>query len=56
LFDVAAHLGPARFVAVLPLFRSTFATLLAIINPLEVLAIFLSLTHDKDQTARRHIV
>jgi multiple antibiotic resistance protein len=55
LFDVAAHLDSTRFVAVLPLFISTFATLLAIINPLEVLPIFLSLTHDKDQTARRHI-
>lgn len=55
LIDVATHFGPARLVAVLPLFISTFATLLAIINPLEVLPVFLSLTHDKDSAARRRI-
>jgi multiple antibiotic resistance protein len=53
--DVISHMGPGRLVAVAPLFVSTFTTLLAIINPLEVLPIFLSLTHSKDLSERRKI-
>jgi multiple antibiotic resistance protein len=53
--DVVTHMAPARLVAVLPLFVSTFTTLVAIINPLEVLPIFLSLTHSKDIADRRKI-
>lgn len=40
---------------ILPLFLSTFATLLAVINPLEALLVFLSITHDKDGRGRRRI-
>ena len=40
---------------VFSLFLSTFTTLLAVINPLEVLPVFLSITHDKDEAARRRI-
>jgi multiple antibiotic resistance protein len=36
----------------LPIFFSAFTTLLAVINPLEVLPVFLSLTHDKDNPSR----
>lgn len=36
----------------LPIFLSAFTTLLAVINPLEVLPVFLSLTHGKDDAAR----
>lgn len=39
----------------LSLFFTSFTTLLAVINPLEVLPIFLSLTHDKEDWARRTI-
>ncbi|MGE5387600.1 MAG: MarC family protein [Hyphomicrobiales bacterium] len=38
-----------------PLFLTSFTTLLAVINPLEVMPVFLSLTHDKDDAARRRI-
>jgi multiple antibiotic resistance protein len=39
----------------LPLFFTSFTTLLAVINPFEVLPVFLSLTHDKDDAGRRRI-
>lgn len=39
----------------LPLFFSSFTTLLAVINPLEVLPVFLTLTESKDAPARRRI-
>ncbi|GLI93242.1 UPF0056 inner membrane protein [Methylocystis echinoides] len=39
----------------LPLFLTSFTTLLAVINPLEVLPVFLSITHDKDESARRRV-
>jgi multiple antibiotic resistance protein len=38
-----------------PLFTGTFTTLLAIINPLEALPIFLGLANGKDTTARRQL-
>ncbi len=37
------------------LFFTSFTTLLAVINPFEVLPVFLSLTHDKDEAGRRRI-
>lgn len=37
------------------LFFSTFTTLLAIINPLEALPVFLALTGNRSETDRRHI-
>lgn len=37
------------------LFVSTFTTLLAIINPLEALPVFLALTGNRSETERRHI-
>lgn len=40
---------------IVPLFFSTFTTMLAVINPLEVLPVFLSITHDKDDSGRRRI-
>lgn len=52
---VLAGLGPIETGSVLPLFLSTFTTMLAVINPLEVLPVFLSITHDKDLAARRRI-
>lgn len=39
----------------LQLFFTSFTTLLAVINPFEVLPVFLSLTHDKDAAGRRGI-
>lgn len=39
----------------LALFLGTFTTLLAIINPLEALPVFLKLTEGKDAAAQRHI-
>ncbi len=39
----------------LPLFFTSFTTLLAVINPFEVLPVFLSLTHDKDNAGRQRI-
>ena len=40
---------------VLTLFVSTFSTLLAIINPLEVLPVFIKLLEDKDAAQHRHV-
>jgi multiple antibiotic resistance protein len=40
---------------VIPLFLSTFTTLFAIINPLEVMPLFLSLTRDKTPADRRDV-
>jgi multiple antibiotic resistance protein len=37
------------------LFLATFSTLLAIINPLEALPVFLQLVGSKDEQARRHV-
>jgi multiple antibiotic resistance protein len=37
------------------LFIATFSTLLAIINPLEALPVFLQLASGKDNEERRHI-
>jgi multiple antibiotic resistance protein len=39
----------------LSLFLTSFTTLLAVINPLEVMPVFLSITHDKDDSDRRQI-
>jgi multiple antibiotic resistance protein len=52
---VLPTLTSIEIAGVFPLFLSTFTTLLAIINPLEVLPVFLSITHDKDAAARRRI-
>jgi multiple antibiotic resistance protein len=40
---------------VITLFVSTFSTLLAIINPLEALPVFLKLTEDEDVNRRRQV-
>jgi multiple antibiotic resistance protein len=50
-----SNIGSVELNPILPLFLSTFTTMLAVINPLEVLPVFLSLTHDKDDEARRRI-
>ncbi|WP_442753607.1 MarC family protein [Methylocystis sp. JAN1] len=52
---MAPNLGSFELNPILPLFLSTFTTMLAVINPLEVLPVFLSITHDKDDGARRRI-
>lgn len=39
----------------LSLFVSTFTTMLAVINPLEALPVFLSITHDKNEVERKRI-
>jgi multiple antibiotic resistance protein len=52
---VASSLGPVGLNPILPLFLSTFTTMLAVINPLEALPVFLSLTHDKDDAGRKRI-
>jgi multiple antibiotic resistance protein len=39
----------------LTLFLSAFSTLLALVNPLETLSVFLSLTNDQDEKQRRSI-
>jgi multiple antibiotic resistance protein len=45
----------SAFFGLFPLFLTSFTTLLAVINPLEVMPVFLSLTHDKDAAGRRAI-
>src|SRR5262245_12960715 len=55
----AAHRGRTRFLmgSLLPmtLFIATFSTLLAIINPLEALPVFLQFAGSKDEQERRRI-
>ncbi len=50
---MASGLGSVELNPIFPLFLSTFTTMLAVINPLEVLPVFLSITHDKDEKGRR---
>lgn len=52
---MSPNLPPAGPNSILPLFLSTFTTLLAVINPLEVLPVFVSITHDRDAAGRRRI-
>lgn len=50
-----SEFGSNELNPILPLFLSTFTTMLAVINPLEALPIFLSLTHDRDDGGRRRV-
>lgn len=52
---MVSGLGSIELNPILPLFLSTFTTMLAVINPLEALPVFLSITHDRDEPERRRI-
>lgn len=52
---MASSLGGIELGPILPLFLSTFTTLLAVINPLEVLPVFLSITHDRGEAGRKRV-
>ncbi len=53
--DLVADIGAGAFRTEVTLFFSTFTTLLAIINPFEVLPVFLSLLRGKSLAERRHV-
>jgi len=53
--DVIQEIGAGHYRNELTLFFSTFTTLVAIINPFEVLPIFLALVENKDRAARGRV-
>ncbi|MFO1104406.1 MAG: MarC family protein [Methylocystis sp.] len=52
---LVADVGAGVFRMEVTLFFSTFTTLLAVINPFEVLPVFLMLQSDKSNAERRHV-
>jgi len=52
---LVANIGGGVFGMELTLFFSTFTTLLAVINPFEVLPVFLMLQSDKSDEERRRV-
>lgn len=53
--DVIQDIGAGRYRNELTLFFTTFTTLVAIINPFEVLPVFLSLLNDKSDAEHRRV-